>query len=398
MVPDTVPGDNVTARIIASKDKYAIAELIEINEPSPQRRRPPCPYVGTCGGCPWQQIEYAAQLAAKQQSVESALRRIAKLEDFEVLSIIGSPREFNYRRRVRLRCDEKRILGFSRPASHDLVAIDACEIAAAPINRGLNFARRWITEIATKATEIEIVTGDEETELVLVVFAAGEFIVSDAIIWSKSLDQDAGVSGVVVRGNGWRHVWGASRISVHTEPGIRFAVEADVFTQINPEGNRIILQHLLKSGEFNRGDRVLELYCGAGNFTLSVAKRANELVAIDGHRAAVNDGRLNAQLNGIENIRWRAAPVPSAVSNLARRREKFNKIVLDPPRAGAKGIDADLAALRAESIFYISCDPATLARDLAALAKRGYRLRTVRPFDLFPHSFHVESLAVLDRR
>jgi 23S rRNA (uracil1939-C5)-methyltransferase len=142
---------------------------------------------------------------------------------------------------------------------------------------------------------------------------------------------------------------------------------------------------------------VLELYCGAGNFTLSIARRSGEVVAVEGQRRAIDSGKLNAQRYGIENIRWRAAPVPSAVATLARRKERFDKIVLDPPRAGAKAMDRDLAAMNAEIILYVSCNPATLARDLAALTKRGYKLATVQPVDLFPQTFHLESLAVLER-
>jgi 23S rRNA (uracil1939-C5)-methyltransferase len=118
---------------------------------------------------------------------------------------------------------------------------------------------------------------------------------------------------------------------------------------------------------------------------------------VEGHRPSINNGKLNAQRNSIANIRWMCAPVPKAVAELKRRREKFTQIVLDPPRAGAKGIEADLAALGAEKIFYVSCNPTTLSRDLAALSKHGYQLRIVQPIDLFPQTFHVETLAVLQR-
>ena len=398
MVPGTVPGDRVTARLIESKGSYAIAELINITQPSAQRRRPPCPYVGPCGGCPWQQIDYGAQLTAKQQSLEDTLRRIGKLKDFAILPMVAAPREFHYRRRIRLHSNNRRQVGFSRSLSHDLVEIDTCEVASERVNRALEQVRSWVKEAATNIVEIEIVAGDGENELVLIAFADGPLAPSDGAKISKLLDGGAGLCGVIVTGYGRRQVWGDTRISVATETDMRLAVEADVFTQVNPEGNRTILQHLLDAGEFSNRDYVLELYCGAGNFTLSIARRAGKVVAVEGHRHAVDSGKLNAQRNGIENIRWRVAPVPAAVAQLARRKERFSKIVLDPPRAGAKGIARNLAVLDAETILYISCDPATLARDLAALAKRGYRLQTVQPIDLFPQTFHIEALAVVKRQ
>jgi 23S rRNA (uracil1939-C5)-methyltransferase len=398
MVPGTVPGDSVTAGVIESKGSYAVAELISIIKPSAQRREPPCRYVGACGGCPWQQIDYGAQLAAKRQNLADALRRIGKINDFDLLPIVAAPREFHYRRRIRLRCNQDRQVGYSRSFSHDLVEIDRCEIAPERVNLALAHVRRWLKEAPMNIAEIEIVAGDGENELVLVAVAAGPSAPSASAAVGKLLDGGAGLRGVIVAGAGRRQVWGNPRISVAAEPNLRMVVEADVFTQVNPEGNHAILHHLLRAGEFSDRDRVLELYCGAGNFTLPIARRAGEVVAVEAHRVAVDCGKLNAQRNGIENIRWRIQPVPAALTQFTARREQFSKIVLDPPRAGARGTDRDLAALNAETIFYISCDPATMARDLAALAKRGYKLATVQPIDLFPQTFHVEALAVATRQ
>jgi len=142
---------------------------------------------------------------------------------------------------------------------------------------------------------------------------------------------------------------------------------------------------------------VLELYSGAGNFTLAIAKQTREVVAVEGHRQSIDSGKRSAQFNGIANIRWTCAQVPAAVEQLTKQRERFSKIVLDPPRAGAKGIERNLASLGAAKILYVSCNPATLARDLSALARHGYKLTFVQPIDLFPHTFHVETLAVMTR-
>jgi 23S rRNA (uracil1939-C5)-methyltransferase len=397
MIPKTAPGDKVVVRIVEAKERYSIGEVIRLVEPSPLRQNPPCPYVSECGGCPWQHLRYEAQLKAKQQSVEDALRRIGKLENFELRPIIASPLVYSYRRRIRLQRDASKRLGFFKSSSHELVEIDACLIADEKLNPLIGLLRQWSKELATDVEHLEVVTGDEPNQIVVVAASAGEFISRDSPLCERLIQEDHAINGLILHGSGWRHTWGETAVSVIPEDGLRLTVEGDVFTQVNSEGNRILVKELLATADFNRDDLVLELYSGAGNFTLPVAKRAGDVVAVEGHGAAVESGRQSAQLNHLTNIHWICSPVPAALAQLKKRRERFSKIVLDPPRGGAKGIERDLASLHAAMIFYISCNPTTLGRDLAALAKQGYSLRTVQPIDLFPHTFHVETLATLER-
>jgi 23S rRNA (uracil1939-C5)-methyltransferase len=397
MIPNTAPGDRVAAHIIESQERYAVGELVRLLRPAPARQPPHCPYVGECGGCPWQHVRYEAQLTAKQQNVASALQRIGKLDGFDLRPIVPSANEYHYRRRIRLQLDERQRLGFYRPSSHRLVEIDACRIAVQAVNECLGALRSWIRQTHTVLEYLEIVTGDRPGEVVLVAKSTAGFVPNDQAAWSRLVEQEPRIRGLILTGRDWRWTWGNTRISLLTEDDICLAVEADVFTQINPEGNRRILTELLTTGDFTDQDRVLELYGGPGNFTLSIAKRAREIVAVEGHRPSVDSGKHSAQLNHLSNINWIVSDVPAAVERLVKRRETFTKIVLDPPRAGAKGIDRQLASLSAEKILYVSCNPATLARDLAALAARGYKLTVAQPVDLFPHTFHVEVLALMER-
>jgi 23S rRNA (uracil1939-C5)-methyltransferase len=397
MVPNTAPGDIVAARIIDSKARYAVGEVVHLVRPSPLRQPPPCPYAGECGGCSWQHLRYDAQLRAKQQSVADALLRIGKLTDFEHRPIIASTREHHYRRRIRLQCDNAKRAGYFRALSHTLVEIDSCLIAEEAAERCLSMVRRWFTKLATPIQYIEIVVGDLPGEVVIVASSPEEFRVADEGICAGLIADVPSLSGLILSGPKWRRTWGQSAISLQTEPGLNFNVESDVFLQVNRDGNQQMLKELLAAGEFTGDDRVLELYCGAGNFTLSVAKRAREVVAIEGSRRCVESGKRSADLNGLRNIRWIDSAVPSAVERLRKSRERFSKVVLDPPRAGAKAMERNLAGLAAEKILYISCNPATLARDLSALVTHGYRLRMVQPIDFFPYTFHVEALAVLTR-
>jgi 23S rRNA (uracil1939-C5)-methyltransferase len=397
MVPKTVPGDRIAASIVEAKARYAIGEVLHVLTPSPVRQTPPCPFVNECGGCPWQHIRYDAQLKAKQQNVENALRRIGRLDGFELRPIIPSPQEYRYRRRIRLQCDRTGKLGYFRPASHEVIEIDDCLIADGKLTGFIAPLRRWVHDLATAVDFVEIVAGDEANQIVVVGKTGGEFVPRDEGACESIFDKAGGIAGLVLHGPNWRKTWGRTAISVVAEHGISMKVDADVFTQINAEGNQKILDELLTAGEFQSQDRVLELYSGAGNFTFSIARRVSEVVAVEGSRLSIQNGNLNAQRHGIENVHWVCSAVPAALSRLKQRRKKFTRLVLDPPRAGAKGLEADLASFGAERLLYLSCDPTTLARDLGALASHGYKLRMVQPIDLFPHSFHVESLALMTR-
>ncbi|MBI2987118.1 MAG: 23S rRNA (uracil(1939)-C(5))-methyltransferase RlmD [Deltaproteobacteria bacterium] len=397
LVPLTVPGDEAEVRIVEEKSNYSVGELLRLTTPSPLRQTPSCPYAGQCGGCPWQHIQYEAQLAAKEKSVADALTRIGKLDGFDLLSILRSPKEYRYRRRIRLQADDRKRVGFHRASSHELVEIDFCLIAEPEVERRLNHAKEWLKELRTRVRHIEIVESGEDGTAVLAGKAEGDFAPQDDSSNSHFLEQSKEVRGLILFGRGWRRSWGRAVITMRPEEGLKMEVDGEVFSQVNREGNSHLVRELLQWGEFSNDDRALELYCGAGNFTLPIARRAREVLAIEGDSRSVENGRINSRLNGLKNIRWIRSHVPRAVRQLRDRGESFAKIVLNPPRSGAKGLEEGLTSLRAEKILYVSCNPPTLARDLAALSRRGYRLTRVRPVDLFPHTFHVETLAEMVR-
>jgi 23S rRNA (uracil1939-C5)-methyltransferase len=342
-------------------------------------------------------VRYESQLLAKQKSVEDALRRIGKLEDFELKPIIASPSTYHYRRRIRLQRDGSNRLGFFTSFSHHLVAIDRCLIADDKLNAIIEPLRRWSEELMTDVEHLEVVTGDQPNQIVVVGQSAGTFNSRDSSICERLLEENQLLNGLIVRGPDWRRTWGEVSVSVIPEDGLCVRVDGDVFTQVNSLGNRQLLNELLAAADFIRDDRVLELYSGAGNFTHSIAQRVGDIVAVEGYRPAFESGKRSAEKNGINNIHWICSPVPAALAQLKKQRRRYSKILLDPPRTGAKGIERDLALLGAGKILYISCNPTTLARDLAALTQQGYSLRTVQPVDLFPHTFHVEAIATLVR-
>jgi 23S rRNA (uracil1939-C5)-methyltransferase len=318
MVPHTAPGDTVVARVVDEKERFSTGAVVSVAVFSPARRTPPCPYAGACGGCSWQHVNYEAQLEAKQQSVEDALRRIGKLSGYDLRPIIPASDEFHYRRRIRLQVGSRRELGFYGASSHDLVQIDGCLIAAEPLSARIETLRRWVGALNSNIEHIEIVSGDQPDETVAVVEVAGDFIRRDERVCASLIGVESGIRGLIVAAQNLHKTWGEPRITVALGDDLDLKVDADVFTQVNPVGNRRILQKLLSAGDFQNSDRVLELFAGAGNFTFPIARRVKSVAAVEGDRSSVDNGKLNAQRNGLDNIRWVCAPVPKAVVELKR--------------------------------------------------------------------------------
>lgn len=398
LTPLTAPGDEARIRIIEQRGSYAIGQMTELLNPSPLRQTPLCPYFGKCGGCPWQHIDYSTQLAAKEKNVEDALRRIGKLEGFELFPIVPSPEEYGYRSRIRLQVDGQKRTGLYRAFSHEIIEIDSCRISDNKVDRNLALLKEWIHQIKTPVHQAEGIRGDDGERIVFVAEARdGAFCIDNDQASSLFLSRHREIRGLTLFGRGWRRSWGQGKISVFPEDGIRIEADAETFTQANRAANRLLVQKLLSWAEFHHQDRILELYSGAGNFTLPIARRSERVVAVERSRSAVQSGQENTRSNGLENIRWVCSPAPKAVQHLAKSGKKFSKIILNPPRSGAKGLEEDLSSLGAERVFYISCNPTTLARDLAGLNGRGYRVTRIQPFDLFPHTFHVETLAEIIR-
>ena len=393
LVPLTVPGDQVDAEVVEEHKRYSVARVTALLRPGPARRVAPCPYSGSCGGCPWQHIEYEAQLRAKQQNVVDALTRVAGLSGYEMSPILPATSEFHYRRRISLHVDGRGKLGFRRAFSRDPVEIAHCLIADPDADRGIGVAAEWVQRLETRISNVEILSADRPGEIILSAATRQRFRGADARACENAV---AGpVAGIVMAGPGWRRQWGETTLSFVVDGDLTLRHDADTFGQVNPDGNRKLMDELLSWETFDARDHVLELYAGAGNLTLPMARRVTRVTAVEVGRQLVQNGKRNAENNGLHNIGWRRQDAARAVEDLIRQGPRFSTLVLNPPRAGAKEVAPRLTALGARRIIYVSCNPATLARDLRQLAAQGYTLRRVRPVDLFPQTFHVETLAEL---
>ena len=393
LVPMTAPGDQVAAEVVEEHKRHSVARVVSLLQPSPERRTAPCPYAGACGGCSWQHVSYEAQLRAKQQNVVDALARVGGLTGFEILPILPASPEFHYRRRISLHAEGRRRLGFRRAFSRDLVEVANCLIAEPDVDRGILLANEWVARLETEVSRVEVLSADRPGEVILSAVTRHRLRGADARTCEESVTGP--VAGIVMAGPNWRRQWGDATLSFVVDGDLTLRHDADTFGQVNPDGNRRLVDELLSWEAFQAQDSVLELYAGAGNLTLPMARRVKRVTAVDADRKLIRNGKRNAEDNGLDNVFWRRQDAAGAVEELIRRERRFTTLVLNPPREGAKEVAPKLAALGAERILYVSCNPATLARDLRGLAAQGYTVRRVRPVDLFPQTFHVEALVEL---
>lgn len=388
-VPYAAPGDVVEAEPTERRRDWLRVRVERVVAPGPARVLPGCPAFPACGGCQWQHVAPDAQRAAKREVVVEQLRRVAGLTDVDVLRTLAARDAFGYRARVSLVAEGRR-LGYHRARSHALVEVDACPIADPVVSAHLGTARAWAAALRVPLRRVTVSAAPGG--VVLVAATDGPAGDRDVATTEEFLVRRPAVRGAVLRGGGTRRVVGDPAVRVEVEPDLALEIPADAFTQVNPAGNRLLVATVLGFGGFGPNERVLDLYCGAGNFTLPLARRGVRVHGVERDAVAVAAAEANAARLGLAGARFTCAPVARA---LATATDAWDAIVLDPPRAGAADVLGALAGLRAPRVLYVSCDPATLARDLRTLAAHGYRVARAQPVDLFPQTFHVEIVADL---
>ena len=398
-VPQTAPGDRVDVVLTKEKKRYAHGHLVAVRQPGPARRMPPCHYVPRCGGCPWQHVTYAEQLRAKEALVREHMRRIGGVEDPPILPIIPSPQEWRYRHRIRLRTELPARLGFYQSQSHELVELGDCLIAGEDCATHLAHARAWLTRLRTTVRRIELITSDPLRAVtggvVLIGNAQGRFQADDEEACAAFVARHDDVAGLILFGRGWRRVWGETRIVLDLGvDDLVLEVKRGGFTQVNPAGNRVLIAALLRLGDFKESQKVIECHTGAGNLSLPIARRVSALIGIEQDPYALADARDNVARTGLDNVTFVHASARVGLQTLAHHKVEADTLVLDPPRAGAADSLDDIPRLRIQKVVYVSCDPTTLAHDLRRLSQLGYRVECLQPIDLFPHTYHVETIAI----
>lgn len=382
-VPLGLPGEEVAVELAPGGAHYLRGRLLEVLRPSPDRVTPPCPHFGRCGGCDWQHLAYPSQVAAKGQIVERLLRRIGRQVAPRVLPAIGMDDPWAYRNHVQLRCDRLGRVGYYAHASHEVVPVAHCAIAHPLVDAmwgALDIEHRGLSRISLRAG---VRTGDQMVVLegrgARPPFFEANLPVS-CLYWS-----DRGEVTVL-----------SGAIFLREELlGRVFQVSGPSFFQNNTIQAECAIQVAGRYLDLQPGETLLDAYCGVGTFALSLAGRENPIIAIEGSPWAILDAEANAAaLLGEEaEVTLVEADVEEALAGLDL---SFAAVVLDPPRGGStpEALRA-MARRRPGRIVYVSCDPATLARDIALLDEFGYALREVQPVDLFPQTHHIECVALL---
>jgi 23S rRNA (uracil1939-C5)-methyltransferase len=392
-----VTGDEVEAEIIQERKDYAVAKLVHLLKPSPWRVEPRCPYFGTCGGCQWQHIDYGVQAELKRRILEETLTRLGRLKEIPSIEVVPSPRFYDYRTRVQFKVKGK-MLGFFAERSYRVVDIRSCPIADPLINQILLFLRqshplfRSVNEI-----EVNISPGSGHGVLIVhpLVFDQGMRKALQGFLRTHPT-----LKGIAVTTAGRLEILGdpylTYTISIPAEgpPGnLLLRTSPESFFQVNLEQNQRLIDTVLQFADLRGEEEVLDLYAGVGNLTLPLALSSQSALGIEGNRTAAEDARFNAERNGIENCRFVHGKVEEVLPTLGR--EKIDVAVVDPPRTGCKAAVRALIGLCPRRIVYVSCNPATLARDLYLFATHGYSPQAIRLLDFFPQSYHMEAVAAL---
>ncbi|MCR4397599.1 MAG: 23S rRNA (uracil(1939)-C(5))-methyltransferase RlmD, partial [Firmicutes bacterium] len=431
-VEGAIPGDIVLARVVEERKNFARARLLSVRDPSPSRVNPACAAFEHCGGCSLQAMDYRAQLQWKRRIVLDAMARIGHLGGVAVHETVPSPSIWHYRNKAMFpvgKRDGALIAGCYKRGSHEIVPAAPCLIQHPTGNLILSEALRLCREHGIEPYDertgrgilrhvmARVGTGTGESMAVLVTATArmpGSSLLArelaEAVPGLVSVIQNVNAERTnVVLGGECRVLWGKDRLDdvLGNEAigRLRFRVSPLSFYQVNPEQAARVYERVLGYLGDSAGpgeETALDVYCGIGTITLFLARRFAAAVGVEESAEAVKDARRNAQLNSIENVHFvegRAERVmPSLAASLAGSGRPPGAVVLDPPRAGCDEKVLEVVSRAGPRVIvYVSCYPATLARDLERLSRLGYRTVEVQPFDMFPHTPHVECVALLKK-
>ncbi|HRE53157.1 MAG TPA: 23S rRNA (uracil(1939)-C(5))-methyltransferase RlmD [Candidatus Competibacter sp.] len=400
-----LPGEEVECVYTARRNRRDEARTIRVLQAAPDRVEPRCAHFGLCGGCVLQHLDPDSQRSIKQRWLLDSLRHIGGLEPRQVLEPMAGP-VWSYRRRARLgvKWVEKKgrvLVGFRERHSPYLADLRRCEVLDERVGKLLDELARLVESLSVRERlpQIEIAGGDSMMALSFRVLTPPD---ESDLARLRAFGERHGLT-VYLQSGGPDSVRpldeAAPPLSYRLpEFDLELEFEPPHFIQINAAINRRLIARACELLELGPGDRVLDLFCGLGNFSLALARRARFVAGVEGDRALVEWAGRNAARNGIDNAAFFAADLAGNLDGQPWLQGGYDKIVLDPPRSGALELMPQVAALGARRVVYISCHPATLARDAGELARRfGYRLDSAGVLDMFPHTAHVESIAVMVR-
>lgn len=417
-VPGALPGESAEVRLVTKKKNYGVAKVLSRGGDSPARAKPRCPLFGRCGGCQLQHITYEEQLAMKRRTVEDALRRIGGFPEPPVAACVPSPSVWGYRNKASLPVQSARgeniAAGFYKTRSHDIVPYRGCPVLLPEIDEGLKKITAALRERGFRGScenggrpsglvrHVVMREARFTGEKLIAIIATREPSKKERALAAEAAAEIKGLGGLVwnINANPGNFIWGGETVTICGKPVITeklgeysFEFEASSFFQVNSEQALALYRRAAALASEGGAREVLELYSGVGSLTAFLAARASRVTAVESWLPAAKYIKRNLARNGMDNVEPRAAQAEDIAEELASRR--FDTVVLDPPRTGCdeKVTDAILK-IAPERVVYVSCNPATLARDAKRLAAGGYKLVEAVPFDMFPQTGHCECCAL----
>lgn len=408
-IEGALPGETVRAKITQSNKRLEQAECLEVlGEPSALRVAPPCPHYQQCGGCSMQHIQVDEQIRLKQQVLQSHLQHFAQVQPEEWLAPLRSKRE-DYRRKARvgvryLPNQDKLVVGFRERNSNKLTSIDRCLVLDQAFG-SLTRLKQLLQSLTGKAHigHIELAMGDQE--IALVVRHTEKLSAADVNQLQQFALQKHWQLYLQPEGPDSLHrvddPYAPMRLHYRLDDfDVDFGFHPQDFTQVNSTINPQMVKLACDLLELKSGDRVLDLFCGLGNFSLPLARcvgATGSVVAVEGSEQMVQRGAENAQRNDLDHVRFYSQDLTKDFSHHSWANQGFEALLIDPPRSGAEEVMHYVSKFGADRIVYVSCNPATLARDAGVLVKQGYQLKKAGVMDMFTHTGHVESIALFQK-
>lgn len=416
-VSGALPGEQVEAKIIVVKKNYAKGQLIDIVTPSAGRIQSPCPYFPRCGGCQLLHWDYEQQLAWKRSRVEHLIRTVGK-SSAPVRPVVGMERPNAYRNKMQLPIgkDKSEVkCGFYAAGSHRIVDMEHCLIQDAGNNRLLQAVRRIMQdygmphyEESSHSGDIRHVIGRTADDGLMAIIVTKSEQLPQQNVWIEELRQQIPElvaiyhniqpkRSNVILGDETKLIWGAERLPAHIGH-LKFMLSPGSFFQVNPEQTEKLYRLALQEAALTGTELVIDAYCGTGTISLFLAQQARRVIGIEIFAPAIADARKNAVVNQVHHAEFIVGDATEVMPELAAQGLQPDVIVMDPARAGCtEEVLQAAAGMQPKRMVYVSCNPATLARDVAILADLGYELQHVTPVDMFPHTTHVETVSLMTR-
>jgi len=397
-VEGALPGECVDAKLTQQHKRFDEARLEQLISASSERVEPGCKHYGDCGGCQLQHLSADGAIDYKARAVSDQIAKLGGITPPELAAPITS-QSWHYRRSARIGLNQLAqggsLAGFRRAGSNKLCQIDQCQVLRAPSEQLFDSLREMLDEIdqAKSVTQVEFIAGDNASALVFRVKGQLTPANRKRVL---ALCEQLNCQGYLQQSNGLEALADYPALNYQLDD-LTLEFKPGDFLQINPEVNQAMVAQALDWLELDSSDKVLDLFCGLGNFSLPLAKRCAQLTGVEGSEKMVERASHNAEQNGIDNSQFYCADLSQPIEGQPWASEGFDKVLLDPPRQGAGELINALLPLAPKQMLYIACDPVSLARDTQSLTKAGYQMTRLGVLDMFPQTHHVEAMALFTR-